>query len=119
MKKILILDDNLGNLDVLSILFVSEGYEVSTLSKPEEIYQRAAEFQPNIILVDILLGSGDGIEICNELKKEPRTANIKLILMSACNKNLKRAIENGCADDYLAKPYDIDTVTAMVTDLLS
>lgn len=118
MKKIMILDNDLGNLDVLSLLFIDEGYEVSRFSSASGILKHILSLQPQVIFIDILLGNANGIEICRKLKGDPHTSSIKLILMSASNESLKEAMESECADGYLAKPYDIDIVAQMAKEFL-
>jgi DNA-binding response OmpR family regulator len=118
MGKILILDNDSGNLDVLSLVCIDEGYEVRRLGSADGLSEMITSFKPELVFVDILLGNENGIEICHSLRKESATAGIKVILMSACQLNMKKAKTSQCADAYLAKPFDIDDVAALARELL-
>lgn len=105
-KRILIVDDEAGITESLSFFLDSEGYEVTTMRDGKGV-RTLSRNAPDLILLDILLSGDDGREICKYLKSKDKTRSIPVILMSA-HPNLGRTVEESGANDFLAKPFDID-----------
>ncbi|MCH7794657.1 MAG: response regulator [Proteobacteria bacterium] len=101
--KILIVDDDRDFLSALRDLLEPEGYEVATASEPESARRIAAEFRPDIALLDVKLGPAKGIELIPVLKE--RLPDIACVVMTAfaATENAVQAMRNG-ADDFLSKP---------------
>ena len=101
--KILIVDDDRDFLSSLRDLLEPEGYEVATASDPEGARRIAAEFRPDVALLDVKLGTANGIELIPVLKE--RLPDIACVVMtaSAATENAEQAMRNG-ADDFLSKP---------------
>ena len=115
-KKILIADDDPGILDVLTLLLEEDGYEVETTDDGATI----GEFQngyPDLMLLDIWLSGWNGRDICRALKIREDTKHLPIILISANNETEKIAQEAG-ADDFLAKPFNLDEVLEKIERLL-
>ena len=109
MKRVLVIDDNTDILELVSIIFKRNGYEIVTSPKGEETFSHVETFSPQIILLDVFLAGIDGREICKELKSNPLTKNIPIIMFSAHSK--AEEILNVCtADDFIAKPFDINEI---------
>jgi len=109
-KKILLVDDDRGILDSLEIILEMEGYEVRSLVSADGIYKEIRLHKPSLILLDIWLPGGvDGSEISRVLKTQEEWKHIPVILISAVS-NIERVLENSYADDFLAKPFEIDDV---------
>ena len=115
MKKILIVDDSIDILEVLSILFDLEGYEVKTIDNGFAITEIIKEYQPDLILLDVMLGVLDGRLICCELKGAPETATIPIIMISASHELNLKSQQKYHADDFIAKPFEIDFLLEKVT----
>lgn len=113
VRKILIVDDNVENLDVLGLVFEDEGYFVKQLNTAKEIFDHINDFEPNLILMDVMLGDENGIDICNQIKLNLATAHIKVILMTASHAFLTLNKDKCFADHYIAKPFDIDDVVSV------
>ena len=93
-----------------------EGYEVtSTLNGNTILTQNEL---PDVYILDIWMSGSDGRELCKKLKSEDRTKNIPVILISASN-DLKRSAETAGADDFLAKPFEIDALLKKIEKALS
>jgi DNA-binding response OmpR family regulator len=107
MKKLLVVDDDEAILEALRMALETFGYSVETLSRGDEVLKKAISFMPNLILLDYLLSGTDGIEILLALRKNRKTANIPVIIISAHPSAKKNALEKG-ADGFLAKPFDLD-----------
>ena len=116
-KRLLIVDDEYDIVEPLSMLFQAQGYSVSTITKGNETYEKVTSFKPDLILLDILLSGSDGREICRRLKKDPKTKKIPIIMMSAHPFAAKDSEGSG-ADDFIAKPFDIEKLLKLVKKTL-
>jgi two-component system alkaline phosphatase synthesis response regulator PhoP len=106
-KKILIVDDDEAILEAVRIAIESEGYNVKTLVDGDKIDQVVRSFKPDLILLDLLLSGRNGSEITQELKSYPDIKNIPVVIISA-HPAAKTTAFAGGADDFLAKPFDLD-----------
>jgi two-component system phosphate regulon response regulator PhoB len=105
MFKILVIDDDADLLFLGSSMLRQKGYDVFSLARPENIPEIIKSFRPDLILLDIKLGEADGRKICLELKNNPETRAIKVILYSAFPETSIDVLKYG-ADDFVLKPYD-------------
>lgn len=112
MKKILVVDDDQSILDALNIILHDEGYEVKFLSEGTHIQQHIRTFAPDLILLDIWMSGKDGIQIAQELKKDPRTRTIPCIIISALSDGEKVAKKQGV--DFLMKPFTISDLLGKI-----
>jgi CheY-like chemotaxis protein len=105
-SKILAVDDNLINLAVIEELLGSQ-YNLITVSTGTDALKIANEFQPDLILLDIMLHGMNGYEVCQEVRKNPFLSHTKIIMVSAkaMESELLKGYQFG-ADDYLTKPFD-------------
>ncbi len=116
-KKVLVCDDDQGILEVLTVILEAEGFKVYVLNHGKGIQKRIKEFNPDLILLDIMMPGIDGREITKILKREKETVGIPIIILSALSNEAKIAYDIG-ADDFLAKPFDINDLTAKVRKYL-
>ncbi len=103
--KILAIDDNDVNLVMLKAMLSGE-YDIVTLSDGADVENQVAAIKPDLILLDILMPGRDGLLICSELKKNPDTQSIPIVIVSA--RNSSDDVANGLlagADDYVSKPF--------------
>jgi DNA-binding response OmpR family regulator len=107
MKKILVVDDDVDILTVVQLVLENNDFEVQAISKWQQIYAMIGEFNPDLILLDVSLGTQDGRNICKQLKSSPDTMHIPVILFSA-NLNVEKNVEECLADSFIAKPFDIN-----------
>lgn len=110
--KVLIVDDDPAILDAISLILEDEGYDVSTASGGD-IVSIAEREQPDIVLLDIRLSGQDGRDVCRALKTAPTTARVPVLMISANQHGAAYAQQAG-ADDYLAKPFELDDILAKV-----
>lgn len=112
-KKVLVVDDDPDILEALQLTFESADFVTKTLAKGEETYELVDEFQPDIIVLDVVLSGKDGRHICKNLKLGESTKNIPIVMISAHPDAKKSTLAVG-ADDFLAKPFTIKELIEMV-----
>lgn len=112
-KRILVVDDDLAILEVIKIILDEKGYEVATATDSVSLYDEIKDKKPDLILLDIWMSGQDGQEITKFLKANGDTCNIPIVMISANNEGLKMAKDSG-ADDFLAKPFDIEDLLSKV-----
>ena len=113
-KKLLLIDDDPDILEAMQAMLEDEGYAVVAADAHDYTQKISSDGRlPNLIIIDILLSGKDGREIAQELKSEQATQHIPIIITSAHPSAEKTARESG-ADDFLAKPFDIDDLLDMV-----
>lgn len=114
-RRITVADDDPGILDAVGMFLALEGYEVNATLNGNNIFN--LQQLPDIYVLDIWMSGADGRELCKKLKKDTLTKNIPVILVSASN-DLKQSAETAGADDFLAKPFEIDTLLAKIKNCL-
>ncbi len=105
MKKILVADDDPGIVDVMQILLEDDGYAVITTLDGKKVKPLCNE-KPDMIFLDIWMSGMDGKIICRELKSNPITMDIPIVLFSA-NRDTKEIARECGADDFILKPFEI------------
>ncbi|SEM33247.1 Response regulator receiver domain-containing protein [Chryseobacterium taichungense] len=117
MKTIFILEDETGIRDALQLLLSFEDYDVRSFSTVEAFNNRDRSVVPDIFILDVMMPDGSGIDVCNELKSQPETANTPVMIMSAHAKD--HEVTSRCnANEFVSKPFDIDAVLLQIENLL-
>ena len=116
---ILLVDDEPLNLRLLQALLKADGYETLTAERGAEALELAAARQPDLILLDIMMPEMDGFEVARLLKTNPRTRNIRIIMVTSLNDRASRlkALEMG-ANEFLNKPVDRAELSIRVKNML-
>lgn len=112
-QKILLLDDNKDLLQIVQIILKGQGYDTVLASCVEEASQKIKIHKPVLILMDVFISDEDGRELCNQLKHDPDTSNIRIIMMSGQDNNLGMMAWIG-ADDFMQKPFDYNDLLGRV-----
>lgn len=114
-KKILVVDDDPDILDALRFMLEDSGYEVKTTEKGEyaENLRDTNGGLPDVIILDVLLSGKDGRLICQKLKSQEDTRHIPIIMISA-HPNAKQSVSAVGADDFMAKPFDMDELLTKI-----
>lgn len=116
-KKILIFDDDTIILEVVSIIFTDGGYDVEISETSHDILQRVADFQPDLILMDNWIPNIGGVEATKLLKSTEEFKHIPVIYVTA-NNDIAHLANSAKADDYIAKPFDLEDLEQKVAKYL-
>lgn len=106
--KILAVDDNNDILMVLKLILEDSGYDVETLNDGEFLFEKINEQFPDLILLDVMLGKLDGRELCRDVKRNIKTHDIPVIMISATHETKDILHKVGSPNAFLAKPFDMD-----------
>jgi len=117
--KVLIVDDEPFNVDVLEQELEDSGYEIITASNGQEALDKIKSQQPDLILLDLMMPVLDGFAVLLEIKADAFLRDIPVIIVSAehDSKSVVKGIKQG-ADDYITKPIDPEHLKSKLKDLL-
>lgn len=113
--KILIVDDNQKNIQVLGTLLKNSHYNLIIAQNGTEAIERANKTIPDIILLDIQMPEMDGFEVCKKLKSNPQVKDVPIIFLTAQNESTDKVLGfSSGASDYVSKPYDPPELLARI-----
>ena len=115
-QKILIVDDDKHIAELISLYMMKDGYETEEVYDGREAVKMAESFQPDLILLDLMLPGLDGYQVCTEIRK---TSRVPIIMLTAKGETFDKVLglELG-ADDYIVKPFDPKELVARVKAVL-
>lgn len=118
VKKILIADDEPDILEIIQYNLQSEGYEVATAKNGDEAIEQAKRFNPDLIILDIMMPGKNGIEVCNILRMQPAFNDTLIIFLTALSDEGTevKGLETG-ADDFITKPVSPKVLVSKVSAL--
>lgn len=117
MAKILVVDDERPIVEAISYNLRKEGYEVMTAADAQECVAVARRQPPDLVLLDIMLPSGSGLDVCRQLRLEHGNIPVLLLTARAEEDDRVRGFDSG-ADDYVVKPFSMRELVARVRALL-
>ena len=124
-KLVLVVDDDPDLVEAISMKLESKDYQVAKAYDGIEAWDRIKEEMPDLIILDVMMPRKNGYELCDEIKNNPKYQDITVILLTAVGSavtSTKYSHQDGMstlADDYIAKPIDLDKLMSMVGDYLS
>jgi DNA-binding response OmpR family regulator len=118
-KTVLVCDDELYILESVSFVVRQEGYNVITAEQGDVGLRLARENDPQVVLLDIMMPGKNGFEVCRELKADPHTRDIYVILLTAMGqeRDMDEGYRSG-ADEYMTKPFAPRSLRKRLHELL-
>lgn len=117
MKRVLVIDDNIDTLTVVQLILSAEGYEVKSFSNWREGFNFINLFDPELIIMEVHLGTADGRNLAKQLKYQADTKHIPIILFSTTHSVIDNLVE--CqADEFIAKPFKFNLILSKVRSLI-
>lgn len=112
MRKILVVDDEQAISDIIAFNLEKESYETRKAYDGEEALEVFAEYQPDLVLLDVMLPKKDGLEVCRDIRK---VSQVPIIMLTAKGEEIDKVLglEMG-ADDYMTKPFSNRELSARV-----
>ncbi|NLZ02580.1 MAG: response regulator [Pirellulaceae bacterium] len=118
-SKILIADDNPTNVELLEVYLSDCDCEIAVAVDGLDTLDKVAAFEPDLILLDIMMPKLSGFEVCEKVKANPKTRDIMILMVTALNElgDIERAVGAGC-DDFLSKPVNKLELVKRVSNML-
>jgi two-component system, OmpR family, alkaline phosphatase synthesis response regulator PhoP len=118
-KKILVVEDDADLVELLRFNLKKAGFAVGIAIDGIEALKKARSLLPDLILLDLMLPELDGIAVCEVLRRDPTTASVPVIMLTAMSSQLARltGLEAG-ANDYVTKPFNFKDLLARVEAIL-
>jgi two-component system phosphate regulon response regulator PhoB len=118
-ETILLIEDERSLVEVLTYNLTREGFDVISALDGQEGLRRAAAALPDLIILDLMLPIIDGLQVCRELRAEPRIRNTRILMLTAKSEELDEIIGfNMGADDYVTKPFKLQPLIHRIKALL-
>jgi two-component system phosphate regulon response regulator PhoB len=116
-RFIQIVEDDADIRFVVEYILEDASYTVQTFENASAFLNRARKEDVDLVILDVMLPDGNGIDLSKGLKSDSHTSNIPVIIMSA-HASLDAAFKEGKADDFIKKPFDLDSFVGKVRDVL-
>jgi two-component system phosphate regulon response regulator PhoB len=118
MKKYIQIVEDDGDIRfIVEYILEDADYVVESFENATSFINRSRTAEVDLIILDVMLPDGNGIDICQKLKTEENTKNTPIIVMSA-HAGSKSVLEEACADDFINKPFDLDYFLSRVRFIL-
>ena len=118
MAKILVLDDDQSNADAIQVVLEDQAFDVASIYRSDELGMAIKIYQPDLIVMDILLDNSDGRLLCNAIKADKQTSHIPVLLITAMLESQAVKIPN-LADAIIFKPFDYSKLYQKVYRLIN
>lgn len=119
MSKILVVDDDKAATALFQQALMMNQYEVITLNESSKVLETATQERPDLIILDLMMPEPDGFKVCRMLRSDPVLRRMPIIIVTALNDMDSRLVAIGAgANDYLVKPFHLDTLFNSVENLL-
>lgn len=118
-QRIMIIDDNHMNLELVSYMLEADGFAVQLENGADTALNSIPDFKPDLILMDIQLPDMDGLELTRRLKADPATSGIVIVAFTAyaMKGDEAKMLASGC-DGYISKPINVSTFISQVRTCL-
>jgi CheY-like chemotaxis protein len=116
MKKIIVIDDDESNLDVICLILEHAGHNPHCYTSGTDLLVKVDRIGPDLIIIDMMLSGEDGRNLCRMLKTHPDFKKIPVLMISIGNK--EHLIAECFADGYIEKPFELEVLTEVVNSYL-
>lgn len=118
-NRILIVDDNQANCELLEAYLDGIACDTAIAEDGQQALEMVPEFQPDLILLDVMMPKLSGFEVCQKLKSDPTTSRIMILMVTALNElgDIERAVDAG-TNDFLSKPVNRVELIKRVENML-
>lgn len=118
-SRILIADDNQTNVELLEVYLADMDCDIAVAVDGRDTLDKVASFQPDLVLLDIMMPKLSGFEVCQKLKSDPATKGTMILMVTALNElgDIERAVNAG-TDDFLSKPVNKIELLKRVENML-
>ena len=118
-KKILIVDDEPNIIISLEFLMKKEGFEIAVAGDGDEALAKVASFDPDLVLLDVMMPKKSGYEVCEALRADPARAGLLIVMLTAKGRDTEvaKGLAIG-ADAYVTKPFSTKDLVAKVKGML-
>lgn len=118
-KKILLIDDEEDLVEELGLCLEGTGYEVVISHDGQEGLEKVRREKPDLILLDVFMPEVNGFQVCHDLKKDPATQSIPIIILTAMAQEKDKSWGKECgADEYITKPCEMGELLSKIKRLL-
>jgi CheY-like chemotaxis protein len=119
MPRVLIVDDNQVNAELLEAHLDGTGYDTRTATNGEDAIRQAKEWNPDVVLLDVMMPKVSGFEVCRQLRADPATARAGVLMVTALDQptDVERAVDVG-TDDFVTRPVNKTELLLRVKALL-
>lgn len=115
--KVLVVDDDSGIGEMLKTLLEFYGFEVTVTEIPDSAESIIAEKEIDVVMLDMLISGVNGTDVCSRLRNNEETKNIPILMMSALH-NAGDKCKKAGADDFIAKPFEMDELIAKIREIV-
>lgn len=120
MARILIIDDDLETIKLLESIVKMDGHTTASVNDSKKAANEVESFMPDLVLLDIMMPEINGLAICKLIKSNPKTKNVKVIMISALSDDgTKRESLNVGADHFVTKPILPKILSQQIKDLMA
>jgi len=118
-KRILVVDDSRSDLENITNILESDGYDVIRATNGDEALMQANSQRPELIVLDVVMPGKDGFQTCRQLKNDEKTKDIKIVMLTTKDSKTDEywGRKQG-ADDYIKKPFSPDDLVRSVSRLI-
>lgn len=118
--RVLIADDNPQGLELLDAILSATDYAVATAADGEEALRKVRDWKPDVLLLDVMMPRISGFEVCKQLKADPATSNVGVLMVTALDQpsDVDRAVDAG-TDDFMTKPINPSELLGRVRAMLA
>ncbi|MCD6590868.1 MAG: response regulator [Candidatus Aenigmarchaeota archaeon] len=119
-KKVMVVDDEESLIELVKAVLEEEGYRVITAMNGEEALEKLKTVKPDLILLDMMMPGMSGREVCERIRKDPKTKNLKIAFLTVAkfSEAGKDILKKMNVLDYITKPFDNDDLVRRVKKII-